>query len=388
MIGRRRFLEAASLGLLAPWADCALGADKDEFGESLPIDEQVVRVLAPARDGRRVPGMIGAIVSGGKLAAIGALGLRKVGSDRSMKAGDVVHLGSCTKAMTATMIGRLVDDGALGWETTLGDLFPDDAASLHPDCRTITLLQLLNHRSGLPENGPLGGRWGGLTTSEQRRAVMRMVLKEPPRTRPGTTYGYSNLGYALAALMAERASGSSWDELMRRLLFRPLEMTTAGFGPPGSPKGVNQPWGHRSEGGKVRATRQDNPAWMAPACMVHASVPDWARFAILHLQSANGQAHLLEPDTFRTLHTPPPGQDYAGGWFVPERSWAGGRALMHKGSNLSWFAILWLAPAHDLAFLVVANQGGSDGDAACEEALTGLVKSYFTTRPQRRRRRP
>ena len=87
-----------------------------------------------------------------------------------------------------------------------------------------------------------------------------------------------------------------------------------------------------------------------------------------------GDALLLEPATFRVLHTPPAGSEYAGGWFVANRTWAGGRILMHNGSNTMWYASIWLAPSRNFAILAAANHGGDGAAKACEEAVAGLTR--------------
>jgi CubicO group peptidase (beta-lactamase class C family) len=109
-------------------------------------------------------------------------------------------------------------------------------------------------------------------------------------------------------------------------------------------------------------------------------VPDWAKFAALHLAGERGRGRLLKPGTFKTLHTPPPGFDYAGGWMTGDRSWADGRVLTHNGSNRYFYATIWLAPVRDLAILVATNQGDRSGQAACEQAVEALVRSldYLT----------
>jgi CubicO group peptidase (beta-lactamase class C family) len=341
------------------------------------------------RDQHHLPGMIGAIVWGEDLAAIGAVGIRKIGSDKPIQVDDQVHLGSCTKAMTATLLGLLVDEELLTWDSTIRDVFPDLAKDLHAGFQAVTLMQLMTHRAGLPHDGPYWGLGRSGSTTEQRHAVLTRMLREAPASKPGTTYAYSNAGYVLAGLMAERVTGRSWEDLMRARLFEPLEMASAGFGPPGQPDQVDQPWGHRDEEGEVKPVRTDNPPVTGPACRVHASVPDWAKFASVHIRGAQGKSRLLEPATFRALHTPASGGEYAGGWFVYQRSWAGGKALMHKGSNLSWYATIWIAPARDLAFLVATNQGGDAAEAACEEANEALVRYAAVANPQavpRRRR--
>jgi CubicO group peptidase (beta-lactamase class C family) len=355
---------------------------------SVQADEALNQVLDPIRDSHHLPGLIGAIIKGDGLAAIGAVGVRKIGSSEPMQVADQVHIGSCTKAMTATLIGILVDGGLLTWSTRIRDVFPEVASRLHPEFQTTTLSHLLTHRAGLPHDGAW---WNlpGRTTTDKRRAALLALMSSPPLTKPGTVYAYSNAGYVLAGLMAEQVTSQSWEDLIRHRLFEPLGMTSGGFGPPGdSGRGrIDQPWGHQGRGGRVEPVRQDNAPCMGPAGTIHCSLPDWGKFAALHLRGAEGKARLLKPATFKALHTPPPGQEYAGGWFVLERSWAGGKALNHNGSNLSWYASIWIAPQRDFATLVATNQGGDAAAAACDEASQELIKfaEYSPLRRPRRR---
>ena len=415
MIGRREWFRKAITHVLAAWgASRAGGLSSPAMGQSTPskkgtttnrytvrkpalsksksstrtsadlgtlpirADEQLGKLLESIRDAHHLPGMIGAIVRGDTLANIGAAGIRKIGSAEPMQVQDQVHIGSCTKPMTATLIGMLVDDGLLTWSSMIRDVFPEVASRLHPDFQTATLSDLLTHRAGLPHDMSWG-RLPGLTTTDQRRAALLALLIKPPLTRPGTVYAYSNAGYVMAGLMAEQVSGQSWEELIQQRLFDPLGMTSAGFGPPGQSNRdrIDQPWGHREMFGRFEPVLRDNAPCMGPAGTVHCSVPDWGKFAALHLRGAEGKARLLKPATFRTLHTPPPGSDYAGGWTVVERSWAGGRTLSHNGSNTYWYTSIWIIPAFDLATLVVTNQAGSAAEAACEDATRELI-SYAT----------
>lgn len=400
MVNRRAFLGSAGLALVEGWAGVARGQEPAQGrGEpkamrkalkpvaptvpALPkTDERIVRTLGAIRDKHKLPGMIGAVLQGEALTAIGSVGVRKLGSDDALRVGDRVHLGSDTKAMTATLLGLLVDEGKLTWSSTVAEVFPARARSLHPDFQRVTLLQLLTHRAGLPANGPwweLKGR----TPTEQRRDLLARMMKAAPESKPGTTFAYSNVGYALAGLMAEQVAGQSWERLMRERLFGPLGMTSAGFGPPGTPGTLDEPWGHEAGG---KPTQHDNAPALGPAGTVHATIPDWARFAALHLKGAQGKARLLKASTFRTLHTPPGGGDYAGGWLVLNRPWAGGRALTHSGSNTYWYCTVWLAPARDFGILVATNQGGDVAAKACDEASESLI--LYTLGQARRAVRP
>jgi CubicO group peptidase (beta-lactamase class C family) len=385
MVNRRDILKAVAAGGLAfpsgaVWAQArpkrtakkkkAVTADE----ASLQGDERISQMLAPIRDEYHLPGLIGAILLGDRIAAIGGIGIRKIGSSEPIQVTDHMHIGSCTKAMTATLIGSLVEEGKLSWKSTFRTVFPENAEFLHPQFQAVTLSQLLTHRAGLPHDGPW---WHlpGATPTQQRHALMMMMLEKPPASKPGTSYAYSNVGYALAGLMAEWVTGQSWEMLIQKRLFEPLRMTSAGFGTPGKAGDVSQPWGHHLSGKDIMPTQQDNAPSMGPAGNVHCSVPDWAKFAALHLAGERGDSKLLKPATLRTLHIPPPSCSYAGGWSVFERSWAGGTALNHNGSNTSWFARVWIAPARNFAILVATNQGDKQAEKATDQAASALINA-------------
>src|SRR3954466_14976518 len=82
--------------------------------------------------------------------AQGAAGVRKGGTAERITLDDRFHLGSCTKAMTATLVAMLVEEGRLNCTTTLGELFADTMTPMHPAWEKVTLQQVLAHRAGLP----------------------------------------------------------------------------------------------------------------------------------------------------------------------------------------------------------------------------------------------
>lgn len=386
MITRRGVLQAVvGPGFLAGIGGPAMAQQAQRKGKSPPKkpasrpevvepDRRLADVLAPVRDEHRLPGLIGAILIGDRLASIGAVGIRKIGSPAAIKVTDVIHLGSCTKAMTATLIGMMVDEGKLTWGTTLAQVFPQQAEAMHPAFRSVTLSHLLTHRAGLPHDVPWW-RLPGRNPTEQRSSILTSLLAEPPLHPPGKKYEYSNVGYALAGLMAEKLAGRSWEYLMKERLFNPLEMTSAGFGPPGRRGTVDQPWGHRTTGGRVEPVQGDNAPSLGPAGTVHCSIPDWGRFAALHMAAARGKPRLLKAATFRALHTPPAGFEYAGGWLVCQRTWASGTAYTHSGSNTMWYATVWLAPGINRIFLAATNQGDKSAEKAVDEAIVALIRA-------------
>jgi CubicO group peptidase (beta-lactamase class C family) len=214
---------------------------------------------------------------------------------------------------------------------------------------------------------------------EQRRTYVELILREPPEVEPGTTYLYSNRNYAVAGAIAERIANVSWEDLMERRLFRPLAMTTAGFGAMGTPGRVDQPWQHRWANNTrvpiAPGPLSDNPAAIGPAATVHCSIGDWASFISAHLPGQKRSLGLLKSETLQRLHTPWHGGSYGFGWLTVDRAWAGGPALTHTGTNTQNFAVAWLAPARDFAVLAATNQGGQGAFPGCDETASALIRS-------------
>jgi CubicO group peptidase (beta-lactamase class C family) len=337
-------------------------------------------LLEPIRERHDLPGLAAAVVTREGLEALGACGVRERGKDAPLRAGDRMHLGSCTKSMTATLCAILVEEQKLAWTTTVGASFPELAPKMNEAWKTVTLEQLLTNRGGAPGDVPRA-LWGELFTSKepprkQRELLAAGILELAPSSPPGSRFEYSNAGFAIAGLMAERAMGRSYEDLMRERLFAPLGMSSAGFGPPGTQGALDQPLGHRESGKPVPpGPGSDNPPAIAPAGRVHAALEDWARFVRMHLCAGElPEGRLLSAETVRKLHTEAAEDKdrYAFGWGVAERKW-GGRVLRHSGSNTMWFCTVWMAPEKGFAILIATNQGGDAAAKACDEAASALI---------------
>ncbi len=322
-----------------------------------------------------------AVIEGGQLTKLGATGIRANGHEAKVTVDDLWHLGSCTKAMTATLCARLVEKGLLRWDMTVGESLAKDVDRVHTDLRRVTLEQLLSHRAGLPANPPPTVLRKMLASGEGRAArellVTDGVWEQPLEHRPDTKYLYSNFGFMLAGMMAERATDKEWETLLREELFEPLGMKSAGFGPPGSADVVDQPRGHGFFGNSLPpGPTADNPRGLGPAGTVHCSMADWSKFVALHLQAARGESRLLKQESFQKLHAPR-GNDkdeYALGWIVADRPWAGGQVLTHNGSNTHWFVVTWLAPKKNMAFMAASNVGPAAGGAATDAAVVLMLQ--------------
>ncbi len=349
--------------------------------------EIISSVLEAVRKGNDMPGMAAAVIQGGKIIGVGATGVRKRNETSPVLRDDQFHLGSCSKAFTATLIGILVDEGKLNWDSTISDLIGRELTSMNPDYAGVTIDQLLHHRSGAWPNGPSevwkAAQYAKGTPTQQRQIYVEGILSQPPKFAPGQ-YLYSNAGYATLGFIAETITNTPYEQLMEQKVFLPLGLKSAGFGNAGNANELTAPYPHSESG---TANFIDNPEAITPAGRIHMNMMDWAKFCLFHLGHQTNPP-LLKPQTLEHLHTlaGEVAQDksgYACGWMRPNRDWAGGRTLHHAGSNMMNYCAVWLSPQKDFGVLVATNQGGKQADIAVQEACQTLIEFFMST-PQKK----
>lgn len=338
--------------------------------------------VARAMEDSQVPALAVLRIEGFRAGTELVRGVRKLGSPEQVHRGDLWHLGSDSKAMTATLIARLVEQGRLSWDARLEDLLPELAQHMLAQYRDVTLVDLLSHRSGLPENVQDATVFEGMYAKDgdptmQRMAYVTAALREPPVGPMRGTRHYSNTGYILAGVLAERATGRPFEQLMESEVFALLGMRTVSFDQFGGPA---QPSGH-VDGRIADRPRDVNPAIFTPAGGGRMSLADWARFCSDAMRGVHGKGRLLRKRTYEFLQTPQ-GDTTAGlGWGVAD-SLLGrpGPVLTHSGSDGNWYALVALFPKTGDGVLVVANAAESmRGDKAALAVLRHVVTAMHPT---------
>lgn len=336
----------------------AINASQDE------VLEQTLSHLV--NEQRMKAGLIGLgvmVMQNGEIITSAVSGERKKNTGVLLTDKDRWHIGSITKSITATMIARLVERGELNWDTSIEDVF-HDTQDLHRSWGKTTLQQLLTHTSGAPSNFPFMTNFKhppeGSERMAARESAVVSILRKPPESEPGSTFVYSNVGYTIAGVIAEKITGLPWEELIRQEIFRPLQIRTGGFGPPkDNGDKLSQPRGHSKLLGITIAaeTDDDNSPIMGPAGTIHMTLADLITHANDHLQGANGRGSLLTDKTYQHLHSPVL-NGYAFGWVVsPHQDWARGPVLWHNGSNTMWYALVAIMPKLNATIAITSNDG-------------------------------
>lgn len=239
------------------------------------------------------------------------------------------EIGSVTKTMTGTLLALLAADGTLRLEDEAGRWL---AAG---DNGHITLLELATHTSGLPRHGPD-------RTPEAAEAELRNLTLTPGR------YAYSNFGFQLLGLVLERASGTSFAQLLASRLLEPLAMTCSGAGLAGPGQLIpGHAWGLA-----VPAMDQPLPASGA----VQATIADLAGFARACLKPPPGALG----EAIAAAQLPRVAVDQANaqglGWHIRD-----GRVRWHDGGTGGFSATVMLDPDPGRAIAIAVNTCGNGG---------------------------
>ena len=344
----------------------------------------------------QLPALAAIVFDDQKVIASGAIGVRKFGDPTLVTIEDSFHLGSCTKAMTATLAARIVERGEISWATTVKEAL--SLQNVDSALENITLLELMSHTAGMPASLKIQppGLWKylyynntwqkGAKGRADRLKVAELLFSATPAQAVGS-YKYSNAGFMIAGAMLEAATDTEWEDLMRTELFKPLGMKNCGFGPAARPDKVDQPWPHKLENDKpllvtpfIRAPESwDNPRSLGPAGTVSCTISDWAKFGQLHLGDGGD---FISTESMSLLHeVRNPSSRYALGWYSSKTSWAGGTALTHNGTNLINYAIVRISPTKKKGVMVATNIGGGKTNAKIAKILNGvvgqLIQAYF-----------
>ncbi len=368
MINRRACLTSLALSLA-----CAPAVAE---GQARGLDDDLEELRA--RYG--LPALAAAVVKQGTIVSSGVVGVRALGSDVKAAIDDRFHLGSDTKAMTATLAGMLIDEGRLAWDATIGDILSSDVPGLNARLAVVTLEQLLSHSGGIPSDTPQIARLYyntdvfELNLPPLRLKTLSAWKSHPPISRPGAAFHYANLGYLIAGAMIEKAAGRPWEALITDRIFTPLGLKTAGLGPQATRGRLDAPVGHDIDDAG-RATPMywgpaaDIPPMLGPAGVAHMSVLDFGRWAGWNAGGGKRGPALVKPETLERIHRPhiktgklpnarpgtPQEGEYALGWGVIKFDWSRAPLLTHNGSNSMNFARISVDREADLAVVVTTN---------------------------------
>jgi D-alanyl-D-alanine carboxypeptidase len=155
-------------------------------------------------------------------------GVAELGTDRPVDPEGYFRIASTGKALVATAVLQLVEDGELTLEDTVEQWLPGVVTGNGNDGRSITVRQLLQHTSGIHDDLPgfadhedyLEHRYDTYTPEQ----IIERAMAHEPDFAPGTGWGYCNTCYVMLTLIIEEITGAPWDRAVEEGVLQPLGM--------------------------------------------------------------------------------------------------------------------------------------------------------------------
>ncbi|NUQ21259.1 MAG: beta-lactamase family protein, partial [Gemmatimonadaceae bacterium] len=277
------------------------------------------------------------------------------------------RLASLTKQFTATAVMLLAADGKL----RIDDLAARFVPELPDYARRVTIRQLLTHTSGLPDYED--AVHGDSTHQVHDRDVPELIGQGDTLYFPsGSGYGYSNTGYALLALVVERASGQPFARFLHERIFAPLGMTHSVAYEKGVSSVPQRAFGYSLRDGHWVRTDQSSTSAVLGDGGIYTSIEDLVHWDhALDAHTLVSEAMQREAWTSATL-TDGRGTGYGFGWFVDDS--ASGVRLRHHGETMGFTNAILKIPSRRLTIVLLTNRtGGDPWDLAARiAALPGL----------------
>lgn len=326
------------------------------------------RDLEAMLQAEKLAGAVWAVVTPAGVAT-GAAGSRHLPTAAPLRTTDKVHVGSVTKTMLALGVLRLATLGRIDLEAPLTRYLPDLPLRNPWPTDPVTLRHLLDHTAGLEDarfwqifsrqftpDTPLAEAW------RRQPAVLQV------RTRPGSVFSYSNLGYTLLGAVLEAATGERYEPLLDRELLRPLGLTqsTFAFTRQDGPRGDSAlAWGHLDDGQPVAAL----PMVVRPAGQFTTTADDMTRIVRFLLgQDVGVGADFIRPEWRQQFGRPPAtearqhGLEHGYSLGLSWRDRHGVRGLAHAGSIVGYHAMLYVFPEVQAGCFIAHNSDREGAD--------------------------
>lgn len=331
----------------APGATC-LATEIPPVSEQAAIAAREIDALLVRNFPADAPGVAVLVARGDTVLYRGARGRADVAAGTPLKPEDRFRIGSITKQFAAAGVLALVEAGKVKLDDPLSKYVPG-----YPNGDNITVLQLLNHTSGVKSYTGIPGHMAGPIRNDLSTAQLIDVFKDHPVDfPPGTQWAYNNSGYVLVGAVIEAASGQPWHEYLRATFFEPLGMRDTGYGhdPAVIAKQVN---GYTHDGTKPVPAMPLSMTQPHAAGALVSNVDD-----LLRWNRALHEGRVLKSETYRRMITPEgkaagPGANYGFGLVVdtvrnlPE--------LQHGGGIFGFSTQLNYIPGLDITVVVLEN---------------------------------
>lgn len=327
-------------------------------------EHDIAAFLRSEMQERKIPGLQLAVIQGGKVVLKRNFGLASLQYQVPVTDASLFSINSATKAFAGVAVMQLVQEGKIDLGAPIGQYL----TGLPVAWQAVTVTQLLNHTSGLPD--VLDQRSGKLVGPQPDDAVAAWAAVQalPVETAPGERYRYNQTNYVLLAQLIERQGGQPFVSFVQRRQFDVARMPHSGFGDAKDVVANKASSYVLDRGGNgYRNVIEDFPVFMRAGAGINSNAGELANWLIA-LQSGR----LLAPASVKRLWQPTSLNDgkpapWALGWPTIGRD--AHRAVAGIGGARSAF---YVYPDDDLAVIILSNLAGGQ-----PEQLIDTVAGFY-----------
>ncbi|MEO8516912.1 MAG: serine hydrolase domain-containing protein [Flavobacterium sp.] len=329
------------------------------------------------RKTNNIPELCYAVVADNSILEIQALGKHSIDLNDSATLNDRFHIGSNTKAMTAFVIAKYVEKGKMKWTTKFFDIYPEWKSNSKSEYYNITLQDLLSHRARIQpfqgENDPTIPDFKG-TKQEKRKHFGKFILTlEPTVIDTISKFTYSNADYTLAALMLEKVSKKSWEQLVEKTLNKELKLNIKFSWPEN--QNNKDTWGHSTENNKlipVPSNTDYHLDYTEPAGDINIKITDYIKFIQLNLNGLNGKDNFLKSKTYQFIHKGI--ENYSLGWY---NSYENGKDFStHSGTAGTYYTLVAIDRKKKIAYIIFTNSFNEQTINGVRQLMRKLKTNY------------
>ncbi len=348
---------------------------------ALPVfAQQMSKTIDSIRKYRNVPGMIYAVFSTDAILDSGCSGVKRIRVKDPVRWNNRFMPGSNTIIATSYVAAKMVEEGKIQWNTTIGKLFPEWDGKIMKVYARLTLKQLLSQRGGFPpydhyeKYRDIHSMPG--SSADQRLAWAQLILKRKPELIVDSLRDarYSVAGTNMAAIMLERAAKKTWEQLIELYINKPLSVKLD-FGFPAL-KDSTQPWGHWDNYFQLTSHRDEYWAqWftpIAPAGNLNGTMGDWITLIREEMKALEGKKANLSAASANTMMYET--SFYSAGWATGQ--WNNNTIAYSNGKSALFSSYVEVIKEKKIAILVMCNTGTVDGRSATVAAGKALREYY------------
>ena len=342
------------------------------------------------------PGLAVLVRQNGQTVFQRGYGVRDLRTKSKIDAQTNFRLASFTKQFTAMAVMLLVHDGKIRYDETLTEIFPDFPAY----GKSITVRNLLNHTSGLPDYEDLmdaaekakGPIWSPEKQIQDDQVLELLKKESNGKFAPGTSWSYSNSGYVVLGLIVARTSGKAYREFLRERIFAPLKMSRTIVYQKGKNEVANRAFGHskEKENDTLKETDQSSTSATLSDGGIYSNLEHLAKWdealrnhTLLNEKEMQPALAPVKLNDGSEPHWPAePGGDnlhpgepvsYGFGWFLDP--YEGHQRMWHTGTTMGFRTVIERFLGENLTIIILSNRTDLDPEKLSLQVADLLLKA-------------